>query len=200
MARPWMPLYVADYLADTGHLSAAEHGAYLLLIMHYWSNGGLPNDDKKLARIARMSDKEWRSARDTVADFFGEGWRHERIESELSAANASYERRALAGRKGAMPRQAQSNAVAMLQQCRKHCSSNHNHNQISLIFDQRNASGLALSLRSSKLSFGQLGRTRSASLRRPNHFWRRGCLASNCPRSLTAWNDTCAGSRPTGHG
>lgn len=117
MARPWMPLYVADYLADTGHLSAAEHGAYLLLIMHYWSNGGLPNDDKKLARIARMSDKEWRSARDTVADFFGEGWRHERIESELSAANASYERRALAGRKGGnakeRSKQCGSNATPM---------------------------------------------------------------------------------------
>ena len=117
MSRPWMPLYVADYLADTGHLSAAEHGAYLLLIMHYWANGGLPPDDRKLARIARMSDKEWRSARDTVADFFGEGWRHERIESELSAANASYERRALAGRKGGnakeRSKQCGSNATPM---------------------------------------------------------------------------------------
>lgn len=100
MARPWMPLYVADYLADTGHLSAAEHGAYLLLIMHYWANGGLPCDDKKLARIARMSDKEWKAAKDTVAGFFSEDWKHDRIERELADANAAYERRASAGRKG----------------------------------------------------------------------------------------------------
>lgn len=104
VTRPWMPLYVADYLADTTHLSAAEHGAYLLLIMHYWQAGGLPGGDRKLARIARMSDKEWKEARETIAEFFSEGWRHERIEKELGEANEKYERRAKAGREGGIAR------------------------------------------------------------------------------------------------
>jgi len=39
-----MPLYVADYLADTAHLGALESGVYLHLIMHYWLKGGLPDD------------------------------------------------------------------------------------------------------------------------------------------------------------
>lgn len=88
MSRAWMPLYVADYLADTGHLSAAEHGAYLLLIMHYWQNGALPDEDRRLARIARMSAAEWEDSRAALCDLFDENWRHSRIEAELAAAEA----------------------------------------------------------------------------------------------------------------
>ena len=95
MSAPWMPLYVADYLKDTGHLSAAEHGAYLLLIMHYWSTGGLPKEDRRLAAIARMSPKEWSESRDTIAEFFGDGWKHGRIERQLLEAGDAYNRRAL---------------------------------------------------------------------------------------------------------
>ena len=101
MKRPWMPLYIADYKADTGHLSAAEHGAYLLLIMHYWQAGRLPNDDDKLARIASMLPAEWQGARETIAALFGPGWRHKRIEREIEEAQRKYEARVAAGRKGA---------------------------------------------------------------------------------------------------
>jgi uncharacterized protein YdaU (DUF1376 family) len=82
-----MPLYVADYLADTAHLSAAQSGAYLHLIMHYWQTGGLPNDDRVLARIAKMSATEWRGARSIVQALFQDGWKHGRIDFELSEAD-----------------------------------------------------------------------------------------------------------------
>ena len=84
MRRPWMPLYVADYLRDTRRLTAAEHGAYLLLIMEYWTSGTLPDDDRQLARIACMSAGEWKRARPNVEGFFYDGWKHKRIDAELA--------------------------------------------------------------------------------------------------------------------
>ena len=107
MNRPWMPFYIADYLADTGHLSTLEHGAYLLLIFHYWQNGGVPDEDARLARIARVTAKEWKAMRPTLAAFFDPTWKHPRIERDLADSNARYERRAAAGREG-------GNAKAML--------------------------------------------------------------------------------------
>lgn len=72
--RAWMPLHIGDYLADTGHLTATEHGAYLLLIMHYWKNGRLPENERVIARIAKLSPDQWEESRDMLAMLFGPGW------------------------------------------------------------------------------------------------------------------------------
>lgn len=84
--RQWMPLYVPDYRADTGHLSTFQHGIYLLLIMHYWQTGSLPDDDAQLARIAGCTASEWKKNREVIAKFFLPGWKHGRIEKELAKA------------------------------------------------------------------------------------------------------------------
>lgn len=113
MTRPhWMPLYVADYLADTGHLSTIEHGAYMLLMMHYWQHGGLPSDDRKLARICRLAPDEWADIRDTMADLFGDGWTHKRIEAELAKAVDVISKRSAAGKAGAIARYGKGNVNA----------------------------------------------------------------------------------------
>jgi uncharacterized protein YdaU (DUF1376 family) len=107
-ALPYMPLFVADYLADTQHLTPAQHGAYLLLIMNYWQRGEpLPNDDARLAKIARMSKRDWAHNREVILEFFTVQENllvHHRIAHELSrvvdkslkskrAAQASVQRR-----------------------------------------------------------------------------------------------------------
>ena len=66
----WMPFYVCDYLADTGHLTGAEHGAYVLLLMHSWRTGPLPDDDRTLATIARTDWSAWRRMAPTIRAFF----------------------------------------------------------------------------------------------------------------------------------
>ena len=111
-ALPWMPLNIADYLADTAHLGPAEHGAYLLLIMHYWQHGGLPDDDRRLARIARMTEEEWSGVRDTIAGFFRDGWQHKRIDRELADAYELTAKRSAAGKAGASARYGKRMATA----------------------------------------------------------------------------------------
>jgi uncharacterized protein YdaU (DUF1376 family) len=91
--RAWMPLHIADYLADTGHLTATEHGAYLLLIMHYWQNGCLPENERIIARIAKLTPEQWEESRDMLAMLFGPGWTHKRIDAELSKADEIIEKR-----------------------------------------------------------------------------------------------------------
>jgi len=100
MKRNWMPLYIPDFLADTMHLSAAETGAYLCLIMDYWLHDGLPDDDRKLAMIARVQPKSWKEMRPTIQAFFRDGWHHKRIDAELMKMIGMTERRRAAGSKG----------------------------------------------------------------------------------------------------
>ena len=66
-----MMFYVGDYIASTTHLSTVEHGAYLLILFHYWRTQTAPaDDDSRLARIARLSLSEWDSVSVTVRSFF----------------------------------------------------------------------------------------------------------------------------------
>ena len=116
-APAWMPFYVADYLADTGHLSAVEHGAYLLLIMHYWQRRELPTDDYSLANICRMADVEdWMKIREKILAFFklaNGSWHHKRIDREITIAKKISKARSLAGKAGASARYGKRMAIAM---------------------------------------------------------------------------------------
>lgn len=107
-----MPLYVADYLADTRRLSTLEHGAYMLLIMDYWRNGSLPDDDRKLARIVGLALDEWLEIREAIAELFQDGWSHRRIDEEIAKTEAKNERRVEAGRRGGLAKAANNSSNA----------------------------------------------------------------------------------------
>jgi uncharacterized protein YdaU (DUF1376 family) len=99
-----MPMFWGDYLRDTGHLSPAEHGAYLMLIAHQWTTAKpLADDDARLARIAKMTAREWKSAKANIVPFFtirnGE-WSQKRVADELIKAKQAFDRRSAAGMRG----------------------------------------------------------------------------------------------------
>lgn len=122
----WMPLYIGDYLADTMDLNTEQHGAYILLLMAYWKNGGaLLNDDLKLATITRLSADAWSMHKHTLASFFDLEsdpalWIHVRAEKEMDKAGNNQEKRTLRAQAAAAARwnkNAPSNAQAMLETC-----------------------------------------------------------------------------------
>ena len=113
MSKPdtWMPLYIGDYLQDTTRLSTEQHGAYLLLIMDYWTNGPLPDDDAALAQVTRLQPAAWKKTRPVIARFFsiedGE-WRHKRIDEEHARALKFVEKQKANGAKGGRPKKTQT--------------------------------------------------------------------------------------------
>ncbi|MCG8608934.1 MAG: YdaU family protein [Pseudomonadales bacterium] len=137
MSKPdvFMPLYIGDYLAGTSRLSAEQHGAYLLLIMDYWMNGALPDDDVLLANIARLTPDAWSMHKHILMQFFivSEGaWTHKRIEEELQKAQdkktAAQEKAAKAAKarwekEKNSKNDASSNATSITQAMHKECPS-----------------------------------------------------------------------------
>ena len=127
-----MPLYIGDYLSDTMHLTTEQHGAYILLIMAYWKNGGpLPADDAMLAATCRLSGDAWSIAKAVLIRFFtvsddGMTWVHERIDRELSGAAENKQRRIVRAKNAAEARwgnDAKSNATSMRQAMLDECPS-----------------------------------------------------------------------------
>lgn len=100
MRRPSMPIFWGDYLADTQHLETVQHGAYLLLIAHYWEHEGLPDDDKQLAKIAGLPLASWRQMQAKIQPFFFDGWKHRRVEAELAKYDHRIARLKVAGSNG----------------------------------------------------------------------------------------------------
>jgi uncharacterized protein YdaU (DUF1376 family) len=103
-----MQLYVSDYLADTAHLTAQQHGAYMLLLMNYWQRGkALDNSNERLSHVARLSPEEWADAKATLEEFFiveDNLWTHARVEDDLAKIREKSAKASFAGRRSVVAR------------------------------------------------------------------------------------------------
>lgn len=106
MSVPYFPLYVADYEADTAHLTLEEDGAYLRLLRLCWRTPGcsIPNDPKWIARMMRVT---WETYERVVAPILSEFFqiRHNRyfsprLQKEWERIAGTHKARSEAGKKG----------------------------------------------------------------------------------------------------
>ncbi|MGD3071722.1 DUF1376 domain-containing protein [Escherichia coli] len=115
---PYMQLYIADYLADTMHLSAEEHGAYLLLMFNYWQTGK-PIPKNRLAKIARLTNERWADVEPSLQEFFcdnGEEWVHLRIEEDLASVREKLTKKSAAGKASVQARRSRKEADVQTKQ------------------------------------------------------------------------------------
>lgn len=69
---PFMPFDTGAYVSDTLHLTPAQHGAYLKMIIVAWRSPDckLPSDDAYLARITGLGMRAWGNNRDVLLAFW----------------------------------------------------------------------------------------------------------------------------------
>lgn len=119
-------LYIGDYQRDTAHLSVTEHGAYMLMLQHYYATEKPLPIGKALHRMLRAQEKVERDAIDSVAQQF---WRttpdgivNDRADEEIAKARAQAD----TNRRTATAREAKRKA-----QRTEHESCNESCNELS---------------------------------------------------------------------
>jgi len=103
----WMPIYIGDYLRDTMSLSTIEHGCYLLLLMHYWTEKRLTDNIDELLATARLPVESRSTLEKILNRYFqheGDCFRQKRIEAEIERTARLRDRNIKNGRRGGRPR------------------------------------------------------------------------------------------------
>jgi len=133
-SRPFMQLYVSDYLGDTMHLSCEQHGAYLLLLMTMWNaDGWLPNEPAKLARVCRLTKAKFVKISDDIMPFFeieNDRITHKRMKKEIQKTQEKSQKRREAGRKGGIAKSLKDKETALANASDLPCHSPDTRNHI----------------------------------------------------------------------
>ncbi len=99
-----MTIWIPDFIAGTQSLSTTELGAFMLILCAMWTakdDGYLPNDPKKLARIARLTSDKWKKVEPAVMELLvvdGDRVTCKRLLKELGKTRKRIEQKREAGR------------------------------------------------------------------------------------------------------
>jgi len=113
-ALPSLPLFTDAFIADTGHLSLEQRGAYVMLLMLAWRSPGcrIPNDDAKIARMLSISPAKWARLRPEVMAFWhlaDDHWTQKRLTREHQFVSEKVEKKRAAGKQGGRPKSLENN-------------------------------------------------------------------------------------------
>lgn len=130
----FVKLYIGDYLRDTGTLTVAEHGAYVLMLLHHYATEtGLPQG-KELHRLLRAETKADREAIDSVcARFWYAGADgklfNKRADMEILKAEHQRDVNRSVGKLGGRPKRDESESKPNRLAVGTEAEENHNPNQ-----------------------------------------------------------------------
>lgn len=95
---PWYAHNIEKYERRTAHLSMLQHGAYRLMMDHYYKTAApLPAKAEQVHRICRaVADSEQEAVTSVLAEFFDlrdDGWHNEKADEELARMAAISDKR-----------------------------------------------------------------------------------------------------------
>jgi len=104
MKPPAFQFYADDFVAGTSILSTEEIGAYILLLCHQWNAGSIPNDDKLILRIAKITQPFDLGLLRSKFELVDGCLKNARLERERLKQQAYREKQAENGAKGGRPK------------------------------------------------------------------------------------------------
>jgi uncharacterized protein YdaU (DUF1376 family) len=132
----YFKLYIGDYQRDTAALSLAEHGAYLLMLQHYYATQQPLPTERALYRLLRAETKQEREAVDAVTERFWQrvegGLIHERADKEMEKAENKTQANRENGKLGGRPKKPKENPLGFDSVSQKKATEklSHSHSHI----------------------------------------------------------------------
>lgn len=120
-------LNIEKLIGGTAHMDATEFGAYLsLIVCAYQKKNSLPDEDKRLARMAKCSPRVWARIRETVAEKFqisGGYWSHIEVGKQLD----KYQKLSRKNRANALKKNKTQKPAAKPKENQTEANTNNNH-------------------------------------------------------------------------
>lgn len=116
MADIWFPFYTGSYAKHTKGLSQAEHGAYICLLIYYYSKRQPIPHHRRYAIASAFASEEQAAVDSVLSEFFhqeGTSWVQDRVEQELKKSGELSKKRAEAAEKRWQKGEAKASASDM---------------------------------------------------------------------------------------